>query len=432
MSRVRLTAARVRDFTCPADAKQRFLWDTEAPGLAVRATPPTARNPSGLRAFVFQGKLKSRDVRITIGDTRTWDIGEAQAEARRLRMALDQGNDPRLDKAQRLERATAQPTPRSQTFGAAVEEYVRLKRRAKDNLPLKERTRRDYLGMVAAPKEFADGRSGVAGNLYELAEKPVDEISADDIRRVHDGLIQRGTRQAAYAMQVLRAVLNWHGVQVASNPFSREVAGRHRINIPQARGDGRPIPAEHIGVWWQAVQSVESQVSRDYFMFLTLTGMRVSEPKMVLVSDCDVGASRVVIRDTKNRSNHRVLLSRQAAEIVQRNIAGKEPGAHLFTLADGKKARRKIIERSGVDFRAKDLRATFASIAAGLVTAYTLKAMMNHAGTGDVTGTHYVQLSDADLRSGWQAVADFIDRRAAESAGEIAGMYNVFGVGNGN
>lgn len=36
--RVRLTPQRVADFTCPVGKQQAFLHDSEAPGLAVRAT----------------------------------------------------------------------------------------------------------------------------------------------------------------------------------------------------------------------------------------------------------------------------------------------------------------------------------------------------------------------------------------------------------
>jgi integrase len=61
-----------------------------------------------------------------------------------------------------------------------------------------------------------------------------------------------------------------------------------------------------------------------------------------------------------------------------------------------------------VDITPHDLRATFASVAEELVSAYTLKRMMNHAETGDVTGAHYIGKSEAQLRAGWQAVADFI------------------------
>ena len=39
--------------------------------------------------------------------------------------------------------------------------------------------------------------------------------------------------------------------------------------------------------------------------------------------------------------------------------------------------------------------------------------MMNHAVTADVTLGHYVAKSDAQLRAGWQAVADWIEQEAA-------------------
>ena len=45
MARINLTAGRIRDFG--TDKAQAFLWDTEAPGLAIRATA------SGSRAFIF-------------------------------------------------------------------------------------------------------------------------------------------------------------------------------------------------------------------------------------------------------------------------------------------------------------------------------------------------------------------------------------------
>jgi hypothetical protein len=47
------------------------------------------------------------------------------------------------------------------------------------------------------------------------------------------------------------------------------------------------------------------------------------------------------------------------------------------------------------------------------VSAAVLKRMMNHAVTADVTLGHYVAKSDAQLRAGWQAVADWIEQEAA-------------------
>ena len=112
MARTKLTAGRIRDFTCPADKTQAFLWDTEAPGLAVRATPgSTGRDDSKGKAFIFQGALNGKDLRATIGDVRAWNLDAARTEARRLQTLIDQGIDPREQKRERITAAEAKRAP---------------------------------------------------------------------------------------------------------------------------------------------------------------------------------------------------------------------------------------------------------------------------------------------------------------------------------
>ena len=67
---------------------------------------------------------------------------------------------------------------------------------------------------------------------------------------------------------------------------------------------------------------------------------------------------------------------------------------------------------AGTKVQGHGLRATFASIAEELVSSALLKRMMNHAAVGDVTLGHYVAKSEAQLRAGWQAVADFVEEAA--------------------
>lgn len=405
-ARIRLTVGRIGEFKPLAGQRQSFLWDAEVRQLAVRAT-------AGKKAFVFQARLKSsnKGIRLTIGDVRDWSILQAREEARRIQALIDQGIDPRTSRSAVLEAREDELAKREVTLSVAIEEYVSNKRRSKDNLPLKPRTIADYRGMVAPAKSSATGSSTKPGVLTQLAGKSIYTISGDDIRDVHAAAMKRGERQAAYAMQVLRAVLNWYGVKVPGNPLGRdsELPGRDRIAVPQARSASKPIPVEHLANWYQALMEAANPESRDYLLFLLLTGCRVSEPKQIQIGDCDLKSSRAIIRDTKNRKDHTLLLSRQAQEIVRRRMEGRGASDHLFSVVDAKKTIATICRRSCISFSAKDLRATFASIAGGLVTAYVLKAMMNHSGSNDVTGTHYVRVSDADLRNGWQAVADYID-----------------------
>ena len=94
MQRERLTNPRIAAFSCPLDKKQAFLWDTDAPRLAIRAT-------AGAKSFIFESKLNRETIRRTIGDVRNWKLDDAREEARRLQTLLDQGKDPReLDREQ--------------------------------------------------------------------------------------------------------------------------------------------------------------------------------------------------------------------------------------------------------------------------------------------------------------------------------------------
>ena len=107
LERVYLTSGRITSFACPSDRSQAFLWDSEVPGLAVRATPAGKRSPKGGRAFIFQGYLDGSTPRITIGDTKIWPIEKARIEARRLQALLDQGIDPREQKRELVAVKTA-------------------------------------------------------------------------------------------------------------------------------------------------------------------------------------------------------------------------------------------------------------------------------------------------------------------------------------
>ena len=126
-----------------------------------------------------------------------------------------------------------------------------------------------------------------------------------------------------------------------------------------------------------------------------------------------------MLRDTKNRSDHKLLLSRQALEIVERNRLGKEPDDPLFAIVVARKTLAWINAVAGITVQGHGLRATFASTAEELVSGGALKRMLNHAAGGDVTLGHYVGKSETQLRVAWQTVADFIDDAAAKEAAPV-------------
>src|SRR5262245_16675217 len=101
METERLTTKRVRDFRCPADKNQDFLWAQEPKGIGLRATA------SGDKAFVFGGSFKGDQFRMTIGSVSSWSIPEAEKRARELQQLIDNGRDPREVKAEKIKAALA-------------------------------------------------------------------------------------------------------------------------------------------------------------------------------------------------------------------------------------------------------------------------------------------------------------------------------------
>ena len=99
--RENFTVGRVAAFECEPGKKQSFFWDGKTPGLGVRVTP-------GSKAYIFETRLAGKTMRITIGDVRTWALGDAQIEARELKSMTDKGIDPRQVKAAVIAEAEAQ------------------------------------------------------------------------------------------------------------------------------------------------------------------------------------------------------------------------------------------------------------------------------------------------------------------------------------
>ena len=100
MARINFTAQRISDYQC-AGKGQSLLWDTVSPCLALRATA------NGSKSYVFQSRLHSKTLRITLGSPSAWKISNARVEANRLKVLVDKGIDPREVAAETKAKSTA-------------------------------------------------------------------------------------------------------------------------------------------------------------------------------------------------------------------------------------------------------------------------------------------------------------------------------------
>lgn len=82
---------------------------------------------TGAKSYVFQGRMHGASLRLTIGSPNNWPLKKAQAEARRLRMMLDQGVDPRAveaDKAAKARAVRVEAKRQAATVGDAWAAYL--------------------------------------------------------------------------------------------------------------------------------------------------------------------------------------------------------------------------------------------------------------------------------------------------------------------
>ena len=298
MQRERLTPERIRRFTCPEGTKQVFLWDTLAPRLAVRAT-------AGAKAFIFESKLNRRTLRATIGDVRAWNIDDARTEARRLQTLVDQGIDPREQKAERIAAAEAKREEARRIEAPALEAwsaYIEARRPRWG-----DRSYQDHLNLskkggdtiTRGRKTTEDGKTQ-PGALRALLALPLSRIDAPTVRAfLKDDAAKRPT-QAALAFRLLRAFLNWcadrpeYQGQIHADACAGRIA---RDELPKRQAKQDALEREMLRPWFEQVRAIANPVQAAYLQVALLTGARREEVAEMRWADVDFRWKKVIIRD---------------------------------------------------------------------------------------------------------------------------------------
>jgi len=306
MAKVKFTAGRIDTFQCESGKNQSFLWDAVAPGLGVRATA------NGAKAYMFQAKLNGAAIRITIGAPETWSIQDAQAEARRLKVMIDNGQDPRQVKAdaiaadaarlaanasQAVERA-AQARRDSVTLGAVWPVYVAARRGKWSDWHIRDHENVARVG--GEPKKRGKGLTE-AGPLTALSAARLVDLSG---KRIGEWLaVEAKVRptQAALAFRLLSVFVNWcestdeyAGLVPAGACKARQV----RDEMPSKNAkENDSLQREQLAPWFAAVRGMGNQVQSAYLQTLLLTGARRRELSALRWDDVDFQWQRLTIRD---------------------------------------------------------------------------------------------------------------------------------------
>lgn len=393
-----------------------LLWDSDLKGFGLRVTA------GGARSFFVQKRIKGRDKRHTLGRWPALKPEQARKDATAWLGAIASGRDPVAERErERLSKVTLEE---------AFTTYMDLKRRSKDGLPLKQRTKDDMTEVLNS-------------SLEDWKRKPLASITRPMVERKYKQLADRSAARANIAMRYLRAVFNFEMDRnvdaegrplIADNPVRvlkrqwRAVRRRKRVLNPSdlpawvaAVNALADVPEREPGTGKENPKLRHGDVFRDWLLFMALTGCRPCEAHELAPDDVDLAGRKLRFRDTKNRLDHELPLTDSLQALLSRRI--EAGGDRVFAsphdgrgIANYRYAVARVREASGLHFTPGDMRrlASTAMEASG-VPRYTLKAVLNHtiSDSDDVTAG-YVQVDTAMKLSALQKIEAYVLRQPAK------------------
>lgn len=268
-SRVRLTAGRVADFSCPPGKSQAFLWDTEATALALRVTP------TGRRTYVFESRLNGATIRLNIGTAADWSLDAARTKAQGLKMMVDAGTDPReVEREQQAAQVASKAAAAAQavTVGEVWSAYLEARRPHWGVRHHADHGRLVQPGGVPARRGTRGRGVTVAGPLHSLMCLPLCELNNAAVEAWASKEAKTRPTSARLAWRCLKAFLAWcaeqpeyvsalAGVNPAKTKKAREALGKAGVKQDA-------LMREQLPAWFAAVRQIGNPVTAAYLQIL--------------------------------------------------------------------------------------------------------------------------------------------------------------------
>jgi integrase len=393
MPKSNLTEREIARMPAPdPSGKQVLHWDTDLKGFAVLCSGTTKA-----KSFIVQRDLASgKTRRLTVAACNEVSLEKARKLAGDMLLNLRQGIDPKNKDT-------------NATLHATLEKYLVARR---DLSPASVRVYRN-----------------IEKYLQPWLELPLRTITADMIEARHRSLAADiGAFTANGAMKTLRILWNFYAERVPDLPANPvKILKRQWFAEPRRK---RMIPPDKMGKWYQAVNTLDNQITRDLLLLIAFTGLRKGEASSLRWENIDLPNRTITIPAlaTKGKRElvlpmsdfvYELLVARRALGDAKFLFPGPGTAGHVSDLQDPLAA---IAKQTGIVFSAHDLRRGFATVAESVGISFSvLKALLNHAPSSDVTAG-YIITDVEQLREPVQRIADKLAQLCgiAPRAGNVA------------
>ncbi len=304
-NRVRLTAGRIDAFTCPPDKTQAFLWDTDTPTLALRATP------TGRKTYIFESRLNGATIRINIGTLADWPIEKARTQAQGLKMMVDGGTDPREVERDRQAAAIEKKAVTAAkieadkvaavTVGEVWSAYIEERRPFWGDLHLRDHIDKAKTGGLPSGRRGGGKQLTKPGPLAALMPLALKDLDQPTIEAWAANEGKTRASSARLAWRLLTVFLTWCGEQPkyaallpAKNPAKTKKA---REALGKAGTKSDVLQREQLAAWFAAVQQVQNPVIAACLQMMLLTGARPGEVLALRWTDINTQWKGISIKD---------------------------------------------------------------------------------------------------------------------------------------
>ncbi len=385
------------------------IRDTEIHGLALRVSP-------GAKTWIVRRKLGGKSFRHALGHFPAMTLEKARRDAQKAMGTFAEGKHPALEKAAQVEATTKEWLESKYTVADMWADYKGQDRKppfSKNTLNdfkrLDKRMAGDPIWQIPFGK--LTGEDALAAfNRFSNSPSPRATNGGKTTANLYFRMLRSAAEHVIVAKKFPAGTRNEFKLGLAKS--WHKTKARQRTLIGQT---------DSLKRWWDALEAlrVESQagdkrklagaILADYQALVLLWGGRKSETLAVKWSDLDFSMKIGVFQDTKNGEAHYFPIGPLAESILMRikglheawgwqsdyvfaaNRAGRN-GAKTH-IKEPESAMRKVAQSAGVPFSAHDIRRTFSNLlgsAAVGAEVPVIKMAMNHAMSGDVTVTHYL------------------------------------------
>jgi integrase len=397
VAKVNFTADRVTAFQCEAGKQQSIMWDAKTPGLGMRVTA------AGARSYIFETRLQGKTIRITIGDTRTWTVAKAQAEATRHKAQTDQGIDPRQVRAEKL---AAQEAAKVETAAAALRESVTLG--AVWPIYVEDRTPHWGEHQISAHRKIIQAggekrkrspKPTKSGPLSVLAAERLVDLTDARIEAWAKVEAQTRPSSARLAMRLLKAFLNWcaahpHYSAIVTRNAAKSTKAREILGKPKVKHD--LLQREQLAAWFGEVRKIGNPVIAAYLQTLLMIGARREEVAGLRWADVDFQWGSMKLGD-KVEDFRMVPLTPYVAHLLaalpRRNEwVFSSPSAESGKLAEPRIAHNEAVAAAGLPhLTLHGLRRSFATLSEWVETPAGIAAQIQGHAPQGVREQNYIR-----------------------------------------